>query len=235
MHHEHAARRADRRAGFTLIEIIVVITVLSILAGAAVPVVQKAIATAARKNTRAELDVLAEAAREYCRDTNNSPQSILDLERDPLRANSVGWSGPYVTGAIPVSSTKSGFAADAWSRDYQVTLGTTFTITSAGDDGTFGDANDIAITVDFTPIRREKTLSKLATINQAITLYNAAYQSTSPLPSNYSTALNRLVATGFLPNRAAYLKDAWNTNFTADPPGRAPMVKVRSSSIPQAP
>ncbi|MBL8857228.1 MAG: type II secretion system protein [Planctomycetes bacterium] len=230
-----AARGATRRAGFTLIEIIVVITVLSILAGAAVPVVQKAIATAARKTTRAELEVLAEAAREYCRDTNNVPLSILDLERDPRRANSVGWSGPYVSGAIPVSATKSGFAADAWSRDYRVTSGTTLVITSAGDDGVFGDANDIAITVDFTAIRREKTLLKLATINQAVTLYNAAYQSTSPLSSNYSTALNRLVATRFLPDRNSYLKDSWNTNFTADPPGRAPLVKVRSTSIPQAP
>lgn len=224
-----------RRAGFTLLEIIVVVAILSILAGVAVPVVQKTIATAARKATRAELDVLANAALEYCRDTNNIPLTISDLERNPNRADSAGWAGPYVAGAIAASSTKTGYMVDGWSRDYRVVRNTRLILTSAGDDGTFGDANDIELTVDFTPVRREKTLDKLATINQAITFYNAAYQATSPLPANYSTALNRLVATGFLPNRAAYLNDAWGRRFTADPAGVAPMVKARSPSIPAAP
>lgn len=224
-----------RRAGFTLLEIIVVVAILSILAGVAVPVVQKSIATAARKATREELIVLSNAALEYCRDTNNIPRTISDLERNPGRADSVGWAGPYVSGAIPASSTKPGYMVDGWSRDYRVVRNSRLVLTSAGDDGTFGDANDIAITIDFTPVRREKTLEKLATINQAITFYNAAYQTTSPLPANYSTALNRLVATRFLPDRASYLRDAWGSTFTADPPGVAPMVKARSVSIPAAP
>jgi general secretion pathway protein G len=230
-----SANGHGRCAGFTLLEIIVVVAILSILAGVAVPVVQKTIATATRKATREELNVLSNAALEYCRDTNNIPLTISDLERDPRRADSVGWAGPYVAGAIPASSTKTGYVVDGWSRDYRVVRNTQLVITSAGDDGTFGDTNDIAITVDFTPVRREKTLEKLATINQAIMFYNAAYRTTSPLSANYSTALNRLVATGFLPNRTSYLSDAWGATFTADPIGVAPMVKARSPSIPAAP
>ncbi|MDZ4771536.1 MAG: prepilin-type N-terminal cleavage/methylation domain-containing protein [Planctomycetota bacterium] len=224
-----------RTRGFSLLEIIVVVAILSILSGVAVPVVQKAIATAARKATREELNVLAGAALEYCRDTNNVPRTISDLERDPRRADSAGWAGPYVAGAIAASATKTGYVVDGWSRDYRVTRGTTLTLTSAGDDGAFGDANDIAIVVNFTGVRREKTLEKLKIVNQAIVAYNAAYQTSSPLPANYSTALNRLVATGFLPDRATYLKDAWNANFTGAPSGVAPMVKARSSSIPSTP
>jgi general secretion pathway protein G len=229
------ANGSPRRAGFTLLEIIVVVAILSILAGVAVPVVQKTIATAARKATREELNVLSNAALEYCRDTNNIPLTIADLERNPNRADAVGWAGPYVAGAIAASSTKTGYMVDGWSRDYRVVRNTSLILESAGDDGTFDDADDIAITVDFTPVRREKTLRKLATINQAIALYNAAYQATSPLPADYATALDRLVITGCLPDSAGYVSDAWGAMFTADPPGVAPMVKARSVSIPAAP
>lgn len=223
------------QAGFTLLEIIVVVAVLSILAGVAVPVAQKAISNAARKATREELDVLANAAIEYCRDTNNIPLGIADLERNPNRTDSVGWAGPYLEGAIAASPVKSGYQVDGWVRDYRVVRNTKLTITSAGDDGTFGDANDIEVVVDFTNVRREKTLAKLKTINQAITLYNATYQATAPLNRNYSTALNQLVARGFLPDRNSFLRDAWGVLFTGDPVNRAPMVKARSPSIPSAP
>jgi general secretion pathway protein G len=233
--HIHSLRKHGSRAGFTLLEIIVVVAILSILAGVAIPVVQKSIATAARKATRDELNVLANAAIEYCRDTNNIPLTLRDLDRDPLRADSVGWAGPYVAGAIAASSTKTGYEVDGWSRDYQVVRTSVLTITSAGDDGTFGDTNDIAIVVDFTAVRRQKTLEKLATINQAITLYNATYQRTAPLPSNYSTALDRLVLRAYLPDKNTYLKDAWGVQFTGDPVGRTPMVKARSPSIPATP
>lgn len=227
--------RKHGNAGFTLLEIIVVVAVLSILAGVAVPVAQKAISNAARKATREELDVLSNAAIEYCRDTNFIPLDITDLERNPNRTDSVGWAGPYVEGAIAAASGKSGYQVDGWVRDYRVVRTTKLTITSAGDDATFGDANDIEVVVDFTNVRREKTLAKLKTINQAITLYNATYQETAPLNRNYSRALNQLVARGYLPDRNSYLRDAWGARFTGDPVNRAPMVKARSPSIPAAP
>lgn len=223
------------RSGFTLLEIIVVVAVLSILAGVAVPVAQKAISSQARKATRTELDVLAAAAIEYCRDTNGVPLDLRDLERNPNRPDSVGWAGPYVEGAINAAPAKSGYLVDGWSRDYRAVRTTQFTITSAGDDGTFGDTNDIAIVVDFTAVRREKTLEKLKTINQAITLYNATYQRTQPLPANFSTALDRLVLRGYLPDRNTFLRDAWGVQFTGDPPNRTPMVLAKSSSIPAVP
>lgn len=223
------------RAGFTLLEIIVVVTVLSILAGVAVPVARKAISNAARKATREELDVLANAAIEYCRDTNNIPLAIVDLERDPNRTDSKGWAGPYVEGALAASPTQSGYQVDGWSRAYQAVRNTKFTLTSAGDDATFGTSDDLAVVVDFTNVRREKTLEKLKTINQAITLYNATWQQSAPLNKNYSTALNQLVARGYLPDRATFLSDAWGRRFTGDPVNKAPMVKARSPSIPAVP
>lgn len=235
MKHPRNSTFATSRAGFTLLEIIVVITVLSILAGAAVPVAQKAIMAAARKSTREELTLLSDAALEYCRDTNSVPKTITDLEKDPKRPDSVGWAGPYLTGALSTSTAKSGYALDAWGRDYQVVSGTTLSIKSAGGDATFGGTDDIAVTVSFTAVRRAKTLAKLATINQAVTLYNAVYQASSPLPANYSNALTRLVARGFLPDKPTYLKDAWGATFVANPKNKAPLVQVQSVSIPAVP
>ena len=117
----------------------------------------------------------------------------------------------------------SSVALDAWLRAYRVTANTTFTVTSAGEGGTFGDTDDLSITVDFTPVRREKTLDSLRVINQAIVLYNATYQATNPLPATWSTARNMLILRRYLPAGSAYLKDGWNQNFTADP---APKVKL---------
>jgi len=231
MHTSSALRVAHRRSGFTLIEIIVVITILSILAGAAVPVAAKAINSAARKRTSEELALFSDAAIEYFRDTNSVPLAIADLEVDPKRKTLVGWAGPYVAGAVKYASGTSAYTSDAWSRNYKVVSGTTLRITSAAEDAVFGTSDDIQITVDFTPVQRDKTLASLLVINQAVVLYNGVYQKTKPLPAVWSQALALLVARGYLPSGTTYQKDAWGKDFTADPAGKAPLVKVRSVSI----
>lgn len=223
-----APRRA--RAGFTLLELIVVLTVLAIMAGAAVPVAQKALTSAARKATRAELEAIAAASLEYFKDCNAVPASVVALERRPTGAVGTLWDGPYLTGAV-TDSGGSSVALDAWLRSYRVVAGTTLVVTSAGEGGTFGDTDDLSVTIDFTPIRREQTLAEMAIINRAILNYNAVYQTTNPLSANWTLALRRLILTGFLPNSTEYQRDAWNRAYTADPAGAAPMVKVRSPSL----
>jgi len=222
------ARRA--RDGFTLLEIVVVVAVLAILAGVAVPVAQKAMTSAARRATRAELEAISTAATEYFRDCNAVPATVVALERRPTGNVGTTWDGPYLTGAV-TDSNGSSVALDAWLRAYRVTANTAFTVTSAGEGGTFGDADDLSTTVDFTPVRRAKTLDSLRVINQAITNYNATYQQSNPLPANWATAMSRLIQRGYLPAGNTYLKDAWNRNFTADPAGAAPMVRAKSPSM----
>lgn len=221
--------RGHRRRGFTLLELIVAIAILAILAAAATPVATKALNSAARKATRSEIELLAAAAQEYFRDTGTLPASVSALESNPGVS---GWSGPYFTGAVPDAATgTSAWAVDGWSRPYTFTSAATLTIRSAGADATPGTADDIAVVVDFNPVRRELTLHELATINQAITSYNAAFGLTAPLSTNWSTARSSLVSAGLLPNDLGYAADAWGDTYVVDPPSATPVVRVRSSNV----
>ena len=98
--------RSTPRAGFTLIEMIVVIAIMSIIVGAAIPVTSKALTYTARKETRSELQGLADASTEYFRDTLAKPAQVADLLVDPSVS---GWSGPYLPGVVAdVQQTPSG-------------------------------------------------------------------------------------------------------------------------------
>ncbi|MCY2960922.1 MAG: prepilin-type N-terminal cleavage/methylation domain-containing protein [Planctomycetota bacterium] len=218
------------RGGFTLLEILIVVAVMAMLAGAAIPVASKALSSAARKATREELVQLGTAAQEYFRDTGVAPAQILDLER---KGDADGWAGPYLAGAMqdPLA-TSSGYTTDAWSRAYRAkTTGDVMTITSAGPDAALDTDDDVRIQVDFTPIRREETLADLKTINQAITLYNGLHGADQPLPGTWSKALGMLVTAGFLPEAESYTNDAWGNAYVGDPDGKSPLVRAASTSI----
>lgn len=218
------------RRGFTLLEILIVVAVMAMLAGAAIPVASRALTSAARKATREELVQLGVAAQEYFRDTNVAPRDIRDLERD---TGAEGWAGPYVSASAEDPSAAGGDRArDAWSRDYRVRLtGDVLTITSAGSDASLDTDDDVRIQVDFTPIRREETLEELQTINRAVTLYNGLRGADDPLPGAWSAALAKLVQAGFLVEVGAYANDAWGNPYTSASDERSPLVRVVSPSV----
>lgn len=224
-------RRAARdRAGFSLLELIVAVTIMAILVGASIPVASMAVNSKATRATREELDGLQLAVVEYFRDTKQLPSAISDMEIDP---GVTGWAGPYLQ-AFSIDSTSglSQYAVDAWSAPYQLAATTSsLTITSSGLGKVMGDANDLSVTVDVTPVRREETLNQLRKINLAIDSYNATYLVSDPLPSNYSSLLSKLVAKGYLPSTRPFETDAWGSPFQADPAGAMPVVQVRSTNI----
>lgn len=217
------------RSGFTLLEIVVVVAIIAMLAGAAIPLASKMMQSQARKATKSEIEALGETALEYFRDTGAVPGSVAALLTNP---GTTGWAGPYLAGTVrDTISGLAGYEVDAWSRAYVITAGTTWTVASRGPDGITGNADDVSLTVDFTPVKRELTLDRLRTINNAITLYNQAYGATSPLPANYTTILDRLVTNGYLPTRTGYSADAWGSAYVPDPTGATPVVRVTSPNI----
>ncbi len=221
-----------RAQGFTLIELVIVISILAVITGAAVPLASKFFNSKARAATRTELGEISAAVLPYFRDTAKLPTSVDGL----LKSSKVaGWAGPYLSvGAIEPWSGATDIQVDAWTRAYRFTAksASVLEIASAGEDGQFGDAADIAFTVDVTPVRREKTLAQLATVNSAITLYNRDYLPTTPLSTTYKTLLARLVASKYLPSTAPYLVDGWGTAFQANPKGKTPVVAVASPNVP---
>lgn len=225
-----ADSKRSRRGGFTLLELVVVLTIMAILAGAAVPVASMAINSKRKSATADELDGLQRAAAEYFRDTGALPSAVSDLETNPGVS---GWVGPYLQRfSIDANTGLSQYAVDAWWQPYQLSSSTSvLTITSAATGGVYGDANDISVTLDVTPIRREKTLETVAIVNRAIAAYNTSYLDSDPLPATYSTLLSKLVTRGYLPASSPYATDGWGDALEADPAGLTPVVRVKSVNM----
>ncbi len=231
MQSSNSLRRSFSGGGFTLIEMVVAITIISIMVGAAVPVTSKILTYQARKATRQELQTLADAAAEYFRDTLVMPTTIQDLLVDP---GVDGWSGPYLPGVVADRLTgKVGYQVDAWSRDYRVVIsGSVLSIQSQGEDATWGTSQDLVLDLDVTPLRREETLDRLRIANSAIQRYNAALDVGEPgLPADWSTARATLVTAGYLPNDTRYQTDAWGADFVEDPVGLTPVVRIKSTNL----
>jgi len=238
--------RALGTRGFTLIELIVVIAILSIMAGAVLPVASRVVDRAARKNTRAELVALADATLEYARDTLRLPAQIADLERRPSRGLS-GWSGPYLARSMTDARNGApGWEVDGWSRPYVVepfehgvrylSLGRDGVRDEVGaSDGSGGDpgdgpGDDIVVALDIRPVLREQTLATVAIVNRALDAFHGSARA-EPLPADVRGALRALVREGLLPEAERFSRDAWGQALVADPPDRVPLVRVWSSAL----
>lgn len=111
-------------AGFTLVEIVIVIIVLGIMAGIAIPVVGSFLSSSRETATRDEMRRIAvaiagdNAQRGFEGDVGGPPASLIDLVRKPDTLSAwdpfldVGWNGPYL------DSTNADYARDAWDSAY---------------------------------------------------------------------------------------------------------------------
>jgi general secretion pathway protein G len=110
------------KAGFTLIELIVVIAVIAVLTGIIVPVVGSMLEEARATRARSEVKVLAEAILTLYKDTTFWPQDVsissIDAWNHSRNAllgrptpNSLypGWKGPYILRRVEV---------DPWGTPY---------------------------------------------------------------------------------------------------------------------
>jgi prepilin-type N-terminal cleavage/methylation domain-containing protein len=150
-----------RRAGFTLLEAVIVIAILAILAGLAVSQLAPVQDDAFIGGARAELATLRDGCVRWSSDLGALPASLGDLASATPPASvpagltswnpdlKRGWRGPYLTSGRRVGTTD---LADPWDdpsgarRPYRYTpSGASATITSAGPDGVFGTADDLSV------------------------------------------------------------------------------------------
>jgi general secretion pathway protein G len=133
-------RRNETRkgeAGFTLLELLVVMVIIGLLAGYVGPKYFAQIGKSEIKTTRAQIDAFEKALDQYRLDTGHYPSSDQGL--NALMVSPSGeakWGGPYLKKAVPM---------DPWGKPYvYVRPGQRgeFDLYSFGKDGQLGGTEE---------------------------------------------------------------------------------------------
>jgi len=187
-------------AGFTLIEVVVVVAIVSILAAMMAPLLSQQIDQARATATQDHLERVAKALRNYHLDvydfpvsTGNATTDIGQLETSTVAA----WNGPYLTARYDPGD----YAQDAWGTvmNYTHTAGTpTALLVAAGIDHQIGTADDISLTV---VMDLESVQKRVRATEKRLTYISGEIYGANPSLSP---------ATYTIP--ALWLADAWGNN-----------------------
>ncbi len=119
-----------KQAGFTLIELMIVIVILGLLVGLVAPRMFSKVGTAKTKTAQAQIELFATACDTFRLDMGRFPKSLDELVK---RTDDKKWDGPYLPKKIPL---------DPWGNAYIYKCpgdnGRDYDIISYGADGTSG-------------------------------------------------------------------------------------------------
>ena len=127
-------------AGFTLLELLVVVVIIGLLAGLVAPRYFGQVGKSEVNVAKAQLDALEKALDQYRLDVGRYPDQELGLKALVTKpANEAKWSGPYLRKDIPL---------DPWGRAYIYefpgrTNPTGYDIRSMGPDGQANTEDDV--------------------------------------------------------------------------------------------
>ena len=133
--------RRPRRRAFTLVEIIVVVTIIAILAGIIVPRIMQNVGKANISRAKTEAKTIANSVTQYLLDMQMSRlDDQFELETLLLTPDDGGGSGgPYLQKADDLN--------DPWGNLYMIRIpgdiNYDFDVVSAGEDGQFDTKDDI--------------------------------------------------------------------------------------------
>jgi general secretion pathway protein G len=129
----------QRTAGFTLLELLVVVLIIGLLAGFVAPRYFGQVGKSEVNVAKAQIDALEKALDQYRLDTGRYPSAELGLEALITRpANEPKWNGPYLRKAVPL---------DPWGKPYiyRIPGGKgDFDLLSYGKDGQPGGSGEDA-------------------------------------------------------------------------------------------
>ena len=126
-------RRSDGEAGFTLVEMLVVITIIGLIMALVGPRVLGYLGESKVKAAKIQLESFSSALDLYYLDLGRYPSSNEGLAALIHATNSAGWNGPYLRGGT--------LPNDPWGHPYLYRSPgdrSPFTIISFGSDGQEG-------------------------------------------------------------------------------------------------
>jgi general secretion pathway protein G len=114
---EQRIRSGNRRRGFTLIEILIVVSIIGILVSIAVPIYQKSILRTRESVLRNNLFTMRTVLDEYTYDKQKAPQTLQDLVQegylravpiDPMTGSNQSWKVEMEDALRSVNQTEPG-------------------------------------------------------------------------------------------------------------------------------
>jgi general secretion pathway protein G len=114
---EPRTRSGDERRGFTLIEILIVVSIIGILVSIAVPIYQKSILRTRESVLRNNLFTMRTVLDEYTYDKQKAPQTLQDLVTegylreipfDPMTGSNQNWKIEMEDALRSVNQTEPG-------------------------------------------------------------------------------------------------------------------------------
>ena len=129
------ATKTGRRRGFSLLELMIVLTIMTILVSISIPIYQRMILRSRESTLKVNLHSLREVIDQYTADKKKAPQSLQDLidagyfrkelPLDPI-SNSRTWEEEYGTDVTSPDQTETGIV-DVHSLSTEMsTEGTTY-------------------------------------------------------------------------------------------------------------
>ena len=127
-------------AGFTLLELLVVVLIIGLLAGFVAPRYFNQVGKSEINIAKAQIDAIEKALDQYRLDTGHYPSTELGLGALVQKpTNEPKWAGPYLRKDVPL---------DPWGKPYVYKMpgekGADFDLVSYGKDGQPGGAGENA-------------------------------------------------------------------------------------------
>jgi general secretion pathway protein G len=224
-----------RQHGFTLLELIVVVAILGLILGMAVPSVIAIQDGEKARSALALLDGHADAIQAFGEDMKRLPQSLAELVTNTT--GNPSWKGPYLDAPAGAASA----SVDPWrtTLSFQVLDQKTSRVRSAGPDGAFGSgggggggsngagADDLVRDVSIAQGLRAATRFTVERLNAAIVAYNGVFLATQPLSGNIDGVVATLRARSLLPDGFDWTIDGFGVKLSTSAP---PVTYVVSTS-----